>query len=206
MTTWPNYRPKTGPHSNTARWRVRSCDNRRRLKRLGVHVAHEVNRRGLVLRLAIHSTVHTSANVRVHARDRGQPPAPSSPMPVCGRPGKRFWPGVYTPDNTPFYTFLQCTSRRSRSEINPRNLGISRVFRVVYEKVGFVLRNRRLGASDKPASRMFFKGESSSQESLGRPITKSPDPATDSRADPVAGSWRRRMRAGNPMPIRERHD
>ena len=81
-----------------------------------------------------------------------QPPAPSSPMPVSGRPEKRFWPGVYTPVNTRFYTFLQCTGRRSRREEKPRNLGISRVFGVVYEKVGFVLRNRGLGVQIPPGA------------------------------------------------------
>jgi hypothetical protein len=58
------------------------------LKRMAAHIAHEAPRRGLVLRLHLPVRPPPTAHVgkRRCPRDgRGQPPAPTSPRPVCGK-------------------------------------------------------------------------------------------------------------------------
>ena len=60
------------------------------MKRLAAHVAHEANRRGLVVRLDIRPAApngHTWANVGAHGA--AVAPILSGPLaPVCGRPEK----------------------------------------------------------------------------------------------------------------------
>ena len=99
-----------------------------------------------------------STTYRLRRLSVGHGHQPRPLRPVSGRLPKRFSAGVRTPDNTRFYTFLQCTGKRGRRAEKPINQAISRVFWVVYRIGPDALANRRFRPLSHLSKTLVKKG------------------------------------------------